>query len=73
MRGGVQFTFNRIFTLEGVVYFVTARSKDSLLTVFKMEERNGMWRIDDTRKVARWITSVEAELEKAILETTVIK
>jgi hypothetical protein len=65
--GNRTFYFNRIYTVNGVKYHVSAQ--DGISYYFMMKERNGSWIIDvDKDGIPDWIMEVEKELERAIYE-----
>lgn len=52
----------------GMVYFISGKDKNPLTHFFNMEDTKGKWKIVDVETVVVWITTVERELEKPILE-----
>lgn len=61
------FSFIRVFTTNGVRYYVTVVDGHAKPYLFHMEKRSdNTWRIVDAPKVPEWIHHIEAELGKAI-------
>ncbi|RYZ26479.1 MAG: hypothetical protein EOO10_15440 [Chitinophagaceae bacterium] len=66
-EGSAFFTFTRIYTVRGVIYF-TAVTGRGFRHFFHMEERGGMWRIVESPKPPEWIYQYEEELARTILQ-----
>ena len=65
--GLVVFSFVRIYTSRGVIYFVSATGKE-IRHHFHMQERAGTWRIVPAPKPPDWILQYEEQLAQAIKE-----
>jgi hypothetical protein len=63
--GRLAFTFNRIYTVKGVSYFISVFRK-STPHFFHMESRDGTWRMVDAPKPPEWICQYENELANFI-------
>lgn len=67
-NGGVrQFDFTRIYTVEGVQYFVGVSDSDDKAYRFYMRQIKGSWIIVNAEALPQWVASLTLELEKAIL------
>jgi hypothetical protein len=67
-EGNCSFLFNRIYTVHGLRYFISATSKTYVASYFNMEKVGGDWMIVDDGKVDGYIKQVEPELVEAIKE-----
>ena len=66
-EGMVSLTFNRIYTVHGPIYFISATGR-SIRHQFQMEERDGKWRLVQETKVPDRLYPYEDELAKAIID-----
>jgi len=66
-KGVLTFYFNRIYTVNGIKYHVSARS-GRLSHYFMMEDGNEQWHFTDITVLPQWIISLERKLEEAINE-----
>lgn len=67
-KGGVrQFDFTRIYTVDGVQYFVGVSDSDNKAYRFYMRKIKDTWTIVDTKGLPEWVPGLTPELEKAIL------
>ena len=64
-EGSIIFTFNRIYTTRGIIYFVSAAGY-STNTYFQMVESSGIWKIVLAPKPPDWVLQHEEELARAI-------
>jgi hypothetical protein len=64
-EGLVQFTFSRIYTVNGPIYFTTA-ARGSVSHYFHMVKSEGGWKIALAPKPPNWVLDVEAELARII-------
>ena len=66
-KGNLEFSFIRVFTVKGAVYYVSVLyNLDSYL--FTMVLRDGHWKIIDAPKVPGWIHGVEHSISLCIEE-----
>lgn len=71
-KGDLEFSFIRVFTVNGPVYYVTVLYKlESYL--FTMVLRDGQWKIVDAPKVPGWIHGVENAISLCIEENESIE
>jgi hypothetical protein len=66
-RGKLVFTFSKIYTVRGVIFFVSVIGRQSQ-TFFHMEKRDDRWRIVQAPLLADWVMEHEDELGKFIEE-----
>ena len=67
-KGGVrQFDFTRIYTVEGVQYFVGVSDSDDKAYRFYMRQIKDSWVIVNAAELPEWVSGLTVELEKAIL------
>lgn len=64
-EGLLVFTFNRIYTVKGTIYFVSVTGQDRRHH-FHMEERSGSWKIVEAPKPPDWLLQLEKELGETI-------
>ncbi|RYZ60521.1 MAG: hypothetical protein EOO14_07215 [Chitinophagaceae bacterium] len=64
-EGLVRFTFSRIYTVNGPVYFTTAVQR-TINHNFHMVKNEGAWKIAQASMPPNWILSCEAELARII-------
>lgn len=64
----IEFSFMRIFTVDGVKFFVTTHDKGGRPVLFQMEVKKGEWKIINAPKVPEWIIRKENELSNSIIE-----
>lgn len=64
-EGLVQFTFSRIYTVNGPVYFITAMRRTSTHN-FHMVKNEGTWKIANVPVPPNWVLTCEAELARII-------
>jgi hypothetical protein len=67
-EGLVVFSFTRIFTVRGVIYFVLVTGNGSRER-FHMEERMGQWKLVQIPRPPEWLFQYEGELGKAIQDS----
>ena len=65
--GLVVFSFTRIFTVKGVIYF-TGVSGNGFRERFHMEEIEGAWKLVQIPRPPEWLFQYEEALSKAILD-----
>jgi hypothetical protein len=63
-----KFTFNHIFTVNGVFYFVSFSDKDHKTFTFHMVLNQGKWVMLDKIAYPEWLQELENELAQAIVE-----
>jgi hypothetical protein len=68
-EGKLEFTFLRVFTTNGVRYYVTVTDNHHKPFLFHMEEQNEEWKIVDDQNIPEWILRVEDQLCGAIIES----
>jgi hypothetical protein len=66
--GTRDFIFNRIFTVDGPLYYISVKNSRDRSEYFHMIERRGMWTFRDINKVPEWIMPLESKLADAINE-----
>jgi hypothetical protein len=66
-EGIAAFTFIRIYTVRGVIYFVAVTGR-SFRHYFHMEERGGSWKIVNAPKPPDWLYNYNEELAEAIIK-----
>ena len=66
--GYINFYFNRVYTVEGVRYYISGNDNKRKAYMFDMAEVAGHWLIVYNTKVPAWIKSLQDDLEKAIKE-----
>jgi hypothetical protein len=66
-EGVVAFSFVRIYTSRGMIYFVSATGR-TMRHHFHMEERAGTWKIVQTPKPPEFILQYEEQLAQIIIE-----
>jgi hypothetical protein len=64
-KGLLTFYFNRIFTVSGIKYHVSARA-GKLTHYFMMEDGGGVWGFTDATALSDWIIELRPKLEDAI-------
>ncbi|NTS42981.1 hypothetical protein HRG84_18990 [Flavisolibacter sp. BT320] len=64
-EGLVHFTFSRIYTVNGPVYFTTAIRR-SINHNFHMVKNEGTWKIAHAPMPPNWVLACEAELARII-------
>jgi hypothetical protein len=64
-KGVLTFYFNRIYTVNGAKYHVSARDSTAA-HYFMMAGGNEQWHFSDSTELPEWIIELEKELEKAI-------
>ena len=64
-EGLVVFSFTKIFTVKGVIYFVSVTGR-GLRERFHMEERTGTWKLVAIPRPSEWLFQYEEELAKVI-------
>jgi hypothetical protein len=70
-NGIILFSFTRIYTVRGLIYFVAAAGR-SVRHNFHMEKVNGTWRLIRVPKSPDWLAQLEGELVKAISENQLV-
>ena len=63
-----EFLFSRIYTVNGLRYYVSVTDKAHKAHHFSMQEHNGSWQVMDGLLLPDWITGAEEALEQAIFE-----
>ena len=67
-KGYVSFYFNRIYTVEGVRYYVSVIDPNTKRVVmFQMHEKEGKWSILHFLDYPFWIVQLEAQLSEIII------
>jgi hypothetical protein len=67
--GSVRFTFSRIFTANGIIYFLSFIDNDHKAQSFHMvQNKQGRWEILDKIIFPEWLQKLEKELSQAIVE-----
>jgi len=66
-QGTLNFLFTRIYTIKGMLYFVTVLDYRGRLYPFYMERKDGAWWVVATDALPSWVKEVERELSTAIL------
>jgi hypothetical protein len=64
--GPASFSFHRIYTAKGIIYFISATGR-SFRHFFHMEEREGSWKIVKAPKPPDWLLTYEKQLATVIL------
>lgn len=68
-NGFVNFYFDRIYTIEGVRYFVSVIDRETRkLFMFQMRENEGKWSIINFLNYPYWIVKLESELSNVIID-----
>jgi hypothetical protein len=62
------FSFLRIYTVNGIKFFVSVIETPTTAHHFTMQKRGHAWKIDDAPKVPDWIKELEPQLAAAIIE-----
>ena len=62
------FHFNRIYTVNGIRYHVSAKTQGQISHYFMMEEKNGGWYFTDIALLPQWLVEMERKFEAAIQE-----
>lgn len=62
------FSFLRIYTVDGVKFFVSVIEGATKSYHFTIQKRGDGWKIDDAPKVPDWIMALEPEFALAIDE-----
>jgi hypothetical protein len=66
-EGTRAFMFTKIYTVNGIIFHVSV-FRNSVLTVFHMEERNGSWTPVTKPKAPEWVTEFLDLLSRTINE-----
>jgi hypothetical protein len=66
--GYFNFYFNRIYTIDGVLFHVSVIDNLKKLHMFNMTEFNGKWIIANPANCIQWIVVLENELSDAIIQ-----
>jgi hypothetical protein len=69
-EGKLVFTFTKIYTVRGVIFFVSVFGRQSQ-SFFHMEKRDDRWKIVQAPLPPEWVTIHEEELGKFIQEQIV--
>jgi hypothetical protein len=64
--GTLQFYFNRIYTVNGVRFHVSAVDRKNKSHPFLMQEENDAWHIVEDPNIPQWIKDIEGNLNVAI-------
>jgi hypothetical protein len=62
-----EFSFNRIYTVNGVRYYISVFDRKQQAYYFNMQSQGNQWKIINAPKLPNWILNAERELESAIL------
>lgn len=65
--GTYTFTFTRIYTVDGIRYFVTVTDEGQKMHQFFMRQIEESWILVDTHNLPDWLIALEFEFEKVIL------
>jgi hypothetical protein len=65
-NGNLNFSFNRVYTVEGVSYHVSVVDKERNVIIFHMVEDEGKWKIRECDNCPDYIKKVEKELSDKI-------
>lgn len=65
--GFAVFIFNRIYTVEGLRYYISVNDYNYNSYFFRMKAIGGKWIIGD-KNVPEWILSIQKELSDSIIE-----
>jgi len=66
-KGLLTFYFNRIFTVSGTIYHISARG-GALTHYFMMEAGGGVWSFTDVTALPDWIIILRVKLEDALIK-----
>lgn len=67
-EGVLKFDFMRVYTVQGVRYYVAVVDKSGKAHLFQMQEKESQWKIVLAPKAPDWILEIEAQLGEAISE-----
>lgn len=67
--GTRDFKFIRVFTANGVIFYVTTLDERKRALMFTMTIKNGEWKFNDYTAIQPWLQNIETKLAMLIAES----